>query len=118
MRKPDKHSYLVFYPQGSYIIPIGIYIWYFMYYAYKNKGQTLGKKWNKIRIVRLDGNNLSFGHFVIREGVKLGMLIVAPILFGYLGVLIWLSTYLLALTKNRRALHDIIAGTQVIKVKL
>ncbi len=106
--------YIILY---SFLVPPIVYLWYFSYYAYKNNGQTLGKKWNKIRIVRLDGNNLSLGHFVVRELVKSGGVIIAYVLLGKIGALCWLVTYLLALTKNKRALHDIIVGTQVIKAE-
>ncbi len=90
-----------------------VFFWYFSYFPYKNNGQTLGKKWLKIRIANLEGDNLSLGHFVIREIVKNGTVLIATLFVGYYSLL-WLLTYLLALTKNRRALHDIIAKTQVI----
>lgn len=69
-----------------------------------------------MRIANLDGDNLSLGHFVIRDLVKNGTVLIATIFIGYYSML-WLATYLLALTKDRRALHDIIAKTQVIKVE-
>jgi uncharacterized RDD family membrane protein YckC len=93
-----------------------VFFWYFSYFPYKNNGQTLGKKWLKIRIANLDGNSMSLGHFVVRDLVKNGILIVLQIIFGYAGTL-WALTYLLALTKDRKALHDIIARTQVLKVE-
>ncbi len=83
-----------------------------IYYAIlpsKRNGQTYGKKWNNIKVVDLDGNDLSMGHFVVREFVAR----VIPVLIGYW----WDLTYLLALTNEKRALHDIITRTQVVKVK-
>lgn len=98
------------------IVPVVVYLWYFSYYAYKNNGQTMGKRWYKIRIVKLDGSNPSLAHFVFRSIIKDGIApVLAVLYFGLYGYAIWLVTYLLALTKERRALHDIIAQTQVIK---
>jgi len=98
------------------IIPIVAYFWYFAYYAYKNNGQTLGKRWYKIRIAKLDGSHPTLAHFIFRIIVKDGIAaIIASLSFGGYGYFIWLATYLLALTRERRALHDIIAKTQVIK---
>jgi len=103
-------------PLLYFFILLLVYFWYFSYFPYKNNGQTLGKKWLKIRIADLDGNNMSLGHFVVRDLVKNGTATVLSIFFGYAGML-WVLTYLLALTKDRRALHDIIARTQVVKVE-
>ncbi len=89
---------------------------YFAVFAYSRKGQTWGKRWNKIKVVDLEGNDLTLGHFIVREFVARGIPVAASIFFGLYANL-WLLTYLFALTKDRRALHDIIAGTQVIKVK-
>lgn len=89
---------------------------YFAVFAYKKNGQTWGKKWNKVKVTDLQGNDLTLGHFLVREFVARGIPIVASIFFG-LYANIWVLTYLLALSNNKRALHDVITGTQVIKVK-
>ena len=98
------------------IIQIIILIGYFVVYPYKNNGQTLGKKWNKLRAVNLDGSNLSLGHFFIREFFATLIIYIGAFFIGEYTYL-WYLTYLLALTKKKRALHDILAGTQVIKIK-
>lgn len=101
-----------------FAVTVSVYVWYFAYYPYTHNGQTFGKKWLRMKMVRLDGNNLSFGHLVVREIAKSGIVFISSLIFGTFGYLIGLSTFLLALTNNRLALHDIIARTQVIKVKL
>jgi uncharacterized RDD family membrane protein YckC len=67
------------------------------------KGQTLGKKIMKIRVVMDDGADLTIQQAVIR-------------CVGYLvtGLTLGLGC-LLALRSNRKALQDIIAGTKVVK---
>jgi uncharacterized RDD family membrane protein YckC len=68
------------------------------------KGQTLGKKAMKIRVVMDDGSDLTVQQAVIR-------------CVGYLvtGLTLGLGC-LLALRADRKALHDIIAGTKVVRV--
>ena len=106
------------YSKYDLILILIVYIGYFSYYPYKNSGQTLGKKWNRVRVVDLEGNNLPLWHLVIRELVRISIFIIAFKIFGYWGILIGFSTYLFALTNDKRALHDIVARTQVIKVAL
>lgn len=89
---------------------------YFAVYAWKNGGQTVGKRWNQVKVVDLAGSQLTLGRFLFRELVARG-----PAVFGMFGIITmllnpWYLTYLLALTGEKRSLHDIIAGTQVIKV--
>lgn len=101
----------IYAPLVVFLLSLLVYFWYFAYFAFKNKGQTLGKKWLKIRIVQLNGEDLTLGRFVLRELARSG----CTLFFGMYG-LFWLLTYLLALTKKRLALHDILVKTQVIKV--
>lgn len=94
-----------------------IVLTYIAVYAYKNNGQTLGKKWNKLKIVGVSGQPLSLGHLLIRELIARG-----PAVFTLVSLLglypnPWYLTYVLALTKDKKALHDIIAKTQVVRLK-
>ena len=66
------------------------------------RGQTLGKMVFRIRVVTQDGGPLSFGQAVLRH---LGSWLSAVILgIGYL---------LAAFRADKRAMHDLIAGTRV-----
>lgn len=96
-------------------VELVIVLLYFALFAHHRNGQTWGKSWNKVKVTDMQGNDLTLGHFVVREFVARGFPIVASIFFGLYANL-WLLTYFLALSKDRRALHDIITGTQVIKV--
>lgn len=92
------------------LLPLIVYWWYFSYYCYKHNGQTLGKKWNKIRVASLDGSYPSLKRLNARTLVQLGL----PVILSPYGLL-WYITYFLALTKDKRALHDYVVKTQVIK---
>jgi len=71
----------------------------FMHWA---RGQTLGKMAFRIRVVALDGGPLSFGQAALRH---LGSWFSAVILgIGYL---------IAGIRADKRALHDLIAGTRV-----
>lgn len=61
----------------------------------------------------LAGKDLTFYRFIVRELIARGLPIIGFYFYGYISY-IWYFTYLLALTKERRALHDIIAGTQIV----
>lgn len=98
------------------IIAPTINILYFAVYAYKNNGQTLGKKWNKVRVVDLQGGSISLRRFVFRELIAIGPFFIGFFFFGKFAYL-WVLTYFRAMTKDKRALHDIIAKTQVISLR-
>lgn len=89
---------------------------YFAYYAYRRNGQTIGKKWNKIKVVDMEGKDITLGTFMTREFFALGLPLVLSLISQGLANA-WIFTYFLAFTKERRALHDIIAGTKVINVR-
>lgn len=95
------------------LIPV---LGYFAVYAQRNGGQTIGKRWNNLKVVDLNGDDLTLGRFLGRELIARGL--VSFGLMSITGILLnpWFLTYLPALNKNKRALHDIIAGTQVVKL--
>ena len=97
-------------------IQLIVNIGYYGVFAYSRKGQTLGKKWNKIKVVNLDSTNLSLGKFLWRAFAARGIPIVGILFFGNLANA-WFLTCLLALGKNGYALHDRMAATQVVKIK-
>jgi uncharacterized RDD family membrane protein YckC len=77
-------------------------------------GQSIGKRWMGIRVVREDGNAASLFHILLLRnfipglmGALLGLLV--PGLFP-------LVDALFILRADRRCLHDLIAGTKVVKV--
>ena len=99
------------------IICVVLYLLIYVIVPCYNNGQTMCKQWSKLKVVDLNGNTLSLPHYFLRELVArfiplIGMPFVGP--YG----LLWYLTYLLALNNERRALHDIIVGTQVIKVRI
>ena len=63
-------------------------------------GQTLGKKWLHIKVVRMDGGPVSFGNHFVRG-----------LVFGLLG---WISA-LFIFRADRRCLHDLAGETKVIE---
>jgi uncharacterized RDD family membrane protein YckC len=78
----------------------------------ERNGQTWGKQATEIRVVRADGQPITFGFALLRE------LLVKTILFGYVAVVtLYVATllnYLWPLWDERnRALHDRIVSTLV-----
>jgi uncharacterized RDD family membrane protein YckC len=80
--------------------------WLTVMYVVRN-GQTIGKKWLKIKVVRSDGSPASLGRiFWLRNFVN-GLLGIIP-LYGMIEVLFIFG-------ESRQCLHDKLADTIVIK---
>jgi uncharacterized RDD family membrane protein YckC len=96
------------------VLPMQIYQWY----AVSTRGQTVAKRWLKLRIVRVDGSPLTFVHAVLlRSWVPFAIMSV----FSAIGIapiarLLNLADSVSIFTANRRMLHDLIAGTHVVNV--
>ena len=108
---------------------------YFVLFNYYNKGQTLGKKLMKLRIVSIDDSKLSINGYVIRTlvgGTVLSNLVTVILVLtlskeNYLIYedklslvfsVIYLLCFIFALYRNDgRGLHDLLAGTIVINDK-
>src|SRR5580704_15147017 len=70
------------------------------------RGATLGKLALGLRIVRADGAQLSFGRATARHFLKFMITPLVPLAIGYL---------MAAFTARKRALHDFLADTLVIR---
>ncbi len=77
-----------------------------------NQGQTVGKRVMKIKIVRVsDQENGGFVTNVLLRGIVSGL----PSLIPILGNLYTLVDILFIFGSERRCIHDLIAGTYVVK---
>lgn len=82
---------------------IGLHAVYFVVFV-GGCGQTPGKMLTGLTVVRRDGSRVGYGRAVLRW---LGYWVAAlPLGLGFLGVLA---------TKERRGVHDWIAGTRVVR---
>jgi uncharacterized RDD family membrane protein YckC len=69
------------------------------------KGQTLGKMAVKVKVVRVDGSDISSGQAWGRAGMRL-----------VLGCF-WIADYIPAFfTQDKTTLHDMVAGTRVVEI--
>ncbi|WP_020061414.1 RDD family protein [Bacillus sp. 123MFChir2] len=72
-------------------------------------GFTVGKKAVNIRIVRVDGQKITIWTTVKRY-------LLSGIIYGFMfGIGFIVSAFMVALRKDKRSIHDFIAGTQVIR---
>lgn len=72
-------------------------------------GFTVGKKAVNIRIVRMDGKTITIWTTLKRY-------LLAGIVYGVtFGIAVIVSAFMVALRKDKRSIHDFIAGTQVIR---
>jgi uncharacterized RDD family membrane protein YckC len=74
-------------------------------------GQSLGKRWMRVRIVRTDGSPVGFVHAILLRSFVLQLVGAIPLVGG----LVNLVDPLLIFREDRRCLHDLIADTRVVK---
>jgi uncharacterized RDD family membrane protein YckC len=79
-------------------------------YLLRNRGQTIGKAAVKTKIVDLSGNLPNFGKIVVFRYLILGLIAQIPI-GGTVAVFV---NPLFIFGKERRCLHDYMAGTRVV----
>lgn len=129
---------------GLSIIVIGLAasVLYFVVFEYYNKGQTIGKKILKIKVVTNDNKRPSLGKIATRSVIKYNVLMGSSIAIGVI-VLLLLgltskaiyvkysiiiqsfdmafagATFLFMLfRKDGKGIHDIISGTKVCKIEV
>jgi uncharacterized RDD family membrane protein YckC len=94
---------------GLYFLGLAI----FQTYLLSTRGQTLGKRWMGIKIVKLDGTAPGFVHAVLLR-------IFVNALIGSIpkaGGVYSLVDVLMIFRQDRRCAHDLIASTRVVKAE-
>ncbi|QRG65654.1 RDD family protein [Brevibacillus choshinensis] len=71
-------------------------------------GYTVGKRIMGVRIVKLDGEPVGFGTMLLR--VVVGMWLIYTVTLG-IGAII--SAIMVGVREDKRAIHDLVAGTYV-----
>ncbi len=87
---------------------LGFY--FFPYLARKSHGQTLGKRIQKIQIVKLDDTNAELWRLVLRDLFKLALSI------GSFGIYLIVAFFVMS-DKTSRTIHDYIFQTKVIDLE-
>lgn len=80
-------------------------------YLLSTRGQTLGKKWLGVKIVKLDGTPAGFPAAVALRVLVNSLIGLVPIVGG----IYVLVDSLMIFRDDRRCIHDLIAGTRVVK---
>ena len=70
------------------------------------RGQSIGKRWQAIRVVRMDGSIPSMSRIILLRNIAVGVLGMIP-LFSLIDILFILG-------EKRRCLHDLLADTRVV----
>lgn len=76
----------------------------------KSNGQTIGKKLAGIRIVDLNGNVPDLGTIILKRYLPISVVALIPMLGTFIPVI----DVLFIFRKDRRCLHDLVAGTKVV----
>jgi len=78
----------------------------------RRHGQTIGKALMRIRIVDMQGQTLPWWHIVLKRFLPYWTILFIP----FIGELLFIIDVLPVMLANRRCLHDLVAGTQVVSV--
>ena len=115
------------------VLEVVLYIGYFIVFAFLNKGQTLGKKLCKIKVVNKEGGTPSIWNMIFRSLFIYGIsTLLFSVLFvnvldskiftyGYTivtyveAIFMMISFFMIMYKKDGKGLHDIIAKTYVIE---
>ena len=113
-------------------ISCGLYVAYFVIFAFLNRGQTLGKKLFKLKVVSKDENKICIGKILVRSLLIYGILSslyatvfvnifnakvfnTGSVILSYIETFfICVSFFMVLYRKDKRGFHDMIAGTNVI----
>ncbi len=139
VKKSDNKDYLMAlnydlykYKVVSSSLSIGCLILYFGIFQFVNKGQTIGKKIMKIKIVSNNQKKLNIGNYLIRTVILTNIVftLLNTILVYFLSVnsfyyvvyvcsllssLVYIiNIFMITLRKDNRGLHDILANTKVV----
>lgn len=121
------------YNSANAIITVVVLVVYFGVVQYFMKGQTLGKRLLKIKVVHVDGRKkLNIWNYLLRglilNNILFRILIIVGVLFMSNTVYYWYSTIIsfiesiieililvmILMRKDKRGLHDIISKTKVV----
>ncbi len=80
-------------------------LWALLYFSYPVaiRGRTLGMAILGLKVVRADGDDVDGWHGLLRA-------LALPLSF----LILWIGIVMIVLRRDRRALHDLIAGTAVV----
>ena len=118
------------------ILNIGTLFFYFGVFAFLTKGQTLGKKIMKIRVVSVKRENLNPFLFIMRSMIVTNLLfetirllfllfgsksswVTATFYIGYLSYFVYFILLLFMIVRgDERSLHDLLCDTKVVSTKV
>lgn len=98
-------------PSAAFLVGVCVFLLLIVqWFLIATTGQSLGKRWLGIRIVRHDGGPAGFVHGVVLRS----WVLQAPMWLPWIGSFIALLDVLMIFGTQRRCMHDHIAGTKVI----
>lgn len=119
----------------EYIVEIVVMIFYFIIFQFYNRGQTLGKKLMGLRVVGIEGRELTMNDYIYRSMILNAILanilvvilvlfmnrdyyfyVVGPLQFVQFVVLL-VTIFMVLFRKDGRGLHDMGGHSKVIMVQ-
>lgn len=123
----------------AFILAFFASIFYYIIIPLKNEGQTPGKKFAKTKMVKIDGEKVGIKELLLRQFI--GIIIIQGLFYNISTIMRWMfslvtninitgvglyfsiitsiiSLVMLVTSKSRRMLHDYIAKTKVINIRV
>ncbi len=94
-----------------YIVSGVAFVGFYFVPHFFTKGQTLGKRFQKTRIVDVSGNDAPLWRILLREALKLFLSI------STFGIYMILSFFFLSEKSSNRTLHDFVTKTKVVDLE-
>ena len=102
-----------YYLLGLFIIWYFFSLFYFIGY-WIWRGQTPGQMLTRVKIVHKDGQKIKLINVILRYLIGYSIVYIALSLLIVPAIVLFIAA---ALNKKKRSLHDLIAGTYVVKIK-
>lgn len=118
-RQTDSSPFLLFKMAGTLGVVAGALMFGFFvlnWYLLAKRGQTVGKIVARTRVVMLDGSRAPFGRVVALRAWPIQLIGYVPVIGRVIGPVLALVDVLFIFRADRRCLHDLIAGTKVVRV--
>ena len=116
------------------IIKTVAYLLYFVVLPFYNSGKTLGKKINKIKIIKSNNEPMTMNDYVIRAFINNSIflslvdlllifvinsskiVVITSVALTYINLIIlFISLIMIIFSKKKRGIHDIICKTEVVE---
>ena len=103
----------------EFVLIVLLFFLYEAYFLSSSRMATPGKRLLGIHVTDMNGNQISFSRALLRTVFKFGLTVIGYIpVIGLISLVNFLNPFLIVLTEKKQAIHDLIAGTVVVRTQV